>query len=129
VNRTGRFAASCLLIAVVTGAVVYAVTAPRGAEIVRWCMTGWAVIAVVGVVSGVLMVRLHGKPGAGFLAAMGTGMVGRLVLSAAAALWAAQHGIEYVWALLAGIVSAYLPLQAFEVIWFFRESGRHDGIR
>ena len=128
-NRTGRFAAICVLIAVVTGIAVYAVAVPRGAEIVRWSMTGWAIMVVIGVISGLWMVRVHGKPGSGFLAAMGTGMLARLFLSTAAALWAAQHGIEYVWSLLAGLVSGYLPLQAFEVAWFFREARRHDGSR
>jgi hypothetical protein len=129
VNRTGRFATLCTLIAVVTGVAVYAVAAPRGGEIVRWSMTGWAIVAVIGVVTGIWMVRVHGKPGSGFLAAMGAGMLARLFLAAAVALWAAQHGIEYVWAFLAGLFTGYLPLQAFEVTWFFREARRHDGIR
>jgi len=128
-SRTGRFAAVCGLIAVATGVAVYAVATPRGAEITRWSMTGWAIMAVTGVVTGLWMVRVHGKPGSGFLAAMGTGMLARLFLSAGVALWAAQHGIEYVWAFLAGLVTGYLPLQAFEVAWFFREARRHDGIR
>ena len=128
-SRSGRFAVVCGLIAVATGVAVYAVAVPRGAEIVRWSMTGWAIMAVTGVVTGLWMVRVHGKPGSGFLAAMGTGMLARLFLSAGVALWAAQHGIEYVWAFLAGLVTGYLPLQTFEVAWFFREARRHDGIR
>ena len=128
-NRTGRFAAICIPIAVVTGIAVYAVAAPRGAEIVRWSMSGWAIMAVVGIATGLWMVRVHGKPGSGFLAAMGTGMLARLFLSAAVALWAAQHGIECVGAFLAGLFTGYVPLQAFEVTWFFREARRHDGIR
>jgi hypothetical protein len=128
-NRAGRFAIVCILIAVASGVAVYAVASPRGAEIVRWSMTGWAITAVVGVVTGLWMVRVHGKPGSGFLAAMGTGMLARLFLSAAVALWAAQHGIEYVWAFLAGLVAGYLPMQAFEVTWFLREARRRDGRR
>ena len=128
-NRAGRFAVVCALIAVVTGTAVYVLAVPRGVEIVRWSMTGWAIMAVIGVVTGLWMGRVHGKPGSGFLAAMGAGMLARLFLSAAAALWAAQHGIEYVWSLLAGLVAGYLPLQTFEVAWFFREARRHDGIR
>jgi hypothetical protein len=128
-NRSGRFAAICGLIAVATGVAVYVFAAPRGAEIVRWSVSGWAIMAVTGIVTGLWMVRVHGKPGSGFLAAMGTGMLARLFLSAGVALWAAQHGIECVWAFLAGLFTGYLPLQAFEVVWFFREARRHDGIR
>ena len=128
-SRSGRFATICLLIAATTGVAVYAFAAPRGAGIVRWSMAGWAIMAVVGVITGLWMVRVHGKPGSGFLAAMGTGMLARLFLSAAVALWAAQQGIEYVWAFLTGLFTGYLPLQAFEVAWFFREARRHDGIR
>jgi len=128
-NRPGLFAAISGPLAVASGIAVYAVAAPRGAEIVRWSMSGWAIMAVVGVASGVWMVRVHGKQGSGFLAAMGTGMLARLFLSAGVALWAAQHGIECVWAFLAGLFTGYLPLQAFEVVWFFREARRHDGIR
>ena len=128
-TRTGTFATLCGSIAVASGITVYAVAAPRGVEIVRWSMGGWAIMAAVGVITGLWMVRVHGKPGSGFLAAMGTGMLARLFLSAGGALWAAQYGFEYVWAFLAGLVAGYLPLQAFEVTWFFREARRHDGIR
>ena len=128
-SRAGTFGAICGMIAVATGVAVYAVAAPRGAEIIRWSVTGWAIMAVTGVVTGLWMVRVHGKPGSGFLAAMGTGMLARLFLSAGGALWAAQHGIGLVWAFLAGLVAGYLPLQAFEVAWFFREARRRDGIR
>jgi hypothetical protein len=128
-NRTATFATLCGLIAVTSGIGVYTVAAPRGVDIVRWSMGGWAIMAAVGVITGLWMVRVHGKPGSGFLAAMGTGMLARLFLSAAVALWAAQHGVEYVLAFLAGLSTGYLPLQAFEVTWFFREARRHDGIR
>jgi len=123
------FAAICGLIAAASGIAVYLVAAPRGAEIVRWSMGGWAIAAAVGVIAGLWMVRVHGKPGSGFLAAMGTGMLARLFISAAVALWAARHGIECVSAYLAGLFTGYLPLQAFEVTWFLREARRHDGTR
>jgi len=128
-NRSGLFAAICGLISAASGIAVYLVAAPRGAEIVRWSMTGWAIMAVIGFTTGLWMVRVHGKPGSGFLAAMGAGMLARLFISAAVALWAARHGIEYVSAYLAGLFTGYLPLQAFEVTWFFREARRHDGTR
>ncbi len=92
-------------------------------------MTGWAIMAIIGVITGLWMVRVYGKPGSGFLAAMATGMLARLFLSASVALWAAQHGVGYVWAFLAGLFAGYLPLQAFEVAWFFREARKHDGTR
>lgn len=118
----GRFAVVCGTIALVSGAAVWTFAAERGPETLRWSLLGWAVMAVSGVGAGVWMARVHGRPGTGFLLALGTGMLARLFGAAAGALWAAQHGVEAVWAYLAGLSAGYLPLQAFESVWFLRRT-------
>lgn len=125
-SDTGRFAVFCVLIAACSGAAVLAYALPRGEHVVRWSVLGWLIMAVIGVAAGIWMVRVHGRPGSGFMAALGAGMLTRLLVSAAVALVAAQQGIEIVWAYLIGLFTGYLPLQVFELTWFLRKArNRH----
>ena len=121
---TGRFAAICMAVALFSGLAVLLFAMPRGEQFLRWSLFGWSSMAMIGVAAGLWMVRVHGRPGSGFMAALGAGMLARLFVSAAGALVAGQQGIEVVWAYLAGLVTGYLPLQVFELTWFYRRSGR-----
>jgi len=120
-SDTGRFTVVCTLIALGSGAAVLAYALPRGEEVVRWSGLGWLIMAVIGVAAGIWMVRVHGRPGSGFMAALVTGMLARMLVAAAVALVAAQQGIEIVWAYLVGLFTGYLPLQVFELTWFLRK--------
>ncbi len=121
-SAVGSFARISIVIALLSGALVAVVAAPRGEPVLLWSLLGWLIMALIGVVAGVWMVRVHGRPGSGFLMALGTGMLARLFISAAGALAAAQQGVDIVYAYLAGLFTGYLPLQVFEVTWFFRRA-------
>ena len=115
------FASIGVAIALLSALPVLAFGRSHGRPILVWSLAGWAVMAVVGIAAGVWMVRSHGRPGSGFLAAVAGGMLSRLFLSAAGAAWAARQDIETVWAFLGGLVAGYVPLQAFELTWFIRK--------
>ena len=115
-----RFASIGVAIALLSALPVLALGRAHGREILVWSLGGWALMAVVGIAAGVWMVRSHGRPGSGFLAALAGGMLSRLFLSAAGAAWAARQDIETVWAFLGGLAAGYVPLQTFELAWFIR---------
>lgn len=121
---TGRFAVVSIAIVTASGLVVAAIAGPRGEPFLRWSLSGWSIMAGIGVATGLWMVRVHGRAGSGFMTALGTGMLARLFVSAAGAFVASRQGIEAVWAYLPGLVSGYLPLQVFEMAWFYRKTRR-----
>ena len=102
------------------GLLVGGVAASRGATALAWVLTGWGVMAVAGVAGGAWAVSRHGRPGAGFLVAVGACMLTRLFAGSAAAVAAASVGMQAVWALLAGAGVTYVVLQVFELSWFLR---------
>ena len=116
----GRFLVPCGAIAGLSGALLFLAAFPRGEGFLRWSLLGWVVMASIGVVGGVWAVRAHGRPGAGFIVAIGTCMLARLFASALGAWGAARHGMPAVWPYLTGLTAGYVPLQLFELGWFVR---------
>jgi len=96
------------------------VALPRDGVVLRWGLTGWLLTAAFGVAGGAWAVSRHGRPGNGFLMALGVCMLARLFLFVAGPLAASPLGMEAVWACLVGLAAGYLPAQATEVIWFAR---------
>jgi len=119
-----RFGAIATSIAALSGFLVLALGRSQGQRVLVFCVAGWAIMAIVGVAAGAWMVRAHGRPGSGFLAALAAGMLARLFLSAAGAAWAARHDVQTVWAFLGGLFAGYVPLQVFELTWFIRRDRR-----
>jgi hypothetical protein len=117
-----RFAILGGVIAVGAGLALLPVGLARGGMALRWGAIGWAIMAVIGVVGGAWLARMHGRQGSGFLVALGTCMLARLFASVGGALGAAISGMDAVWPFLAGLCAGYVPLQAFEMIWFVRRS-------
>jgi hypothetical protein len=111
-------------IALLTGLAVLWAASPRGEPILVGSLLGWGIMAATGTATGIWMIRVYGKPGSGFLAAIAAGMLARLFLGAGGAWWAARQGKEMVWAYLVGLLAGYLPLQLFELAWFFRKARR-----
>lgn len=115
-----RFLVLCGSIAALSALLLCWVAVPRGEDFLRWSLLGWVVMASIGVVGGVWTVRMHGRPGAGFVVAIGSCMLARLFASALGAWGAARHGMPAVWPYLTGLTAGYLPLQLFELGWFVR---------
>ena len=121
-GAAGRFLIVCGVIALVSGAALAWFGSARGEGFLRWSLLGWLVMASIGVVGGVWAVRVHGRPGAGFIVAIGTCMLARLFASALGAWGAARHGMPAVWPYLTGLTAGYVPLQLFELGWFVRRA-------
>ncbi len=83
----------------------------------RWALTGCALMAIVGVVSGVSLVRSHGRAAHGFFVALGASTLARLGAAALGAWGAAVAGDGAVVPYLAGLAAGYVPLQVLEVGW------------
>ena len=131
-----RFAILGGAIVILAGLAVLPVGLAHGELALRWGAVGWAVTAVTGVAGGAWMARLHGRQGSGFLVALGTCMLARLVASVGGALGAAVIGRPAVWPYILGLCVGYVPLQLFEIGWFLRwarirdrEAGRSVGRR
>ena len=121
-SGTGRLTVACVLIAVASGLGVLALATPHGGLALRWGLIGWSIMALAGVVGAVWAAAVHGRPGSGFLLALGTCMLARLFGAALGAWGAARHGMEAVWPYLGGLAVGYVPLQLFELTWFLRKA-------
>ncbi len=122
VSAAGRYAIWSGAVALAAALPLIAFAAAEGWAAARWSLLGWAIMALIGVGGGAWCVRRHGDPGAGFMLALGTCMLARLIASALGAAMAAGHGMEAVWPYLAGLVVTYLPLQIFEMSWFLHQT-------
>lgn len=116
----GRFLMLGVAIAGLSGTILGWSASPRGEGFLRWSMLGWLLMTAIGICGGVWTVRVHGRPGAGFVIAVGSCMLARLFASALGAWGAVRHGMPAVWAYLAGLTVGYVPLQLFELGWFVR---------
>ena len=123
-SAAGRYAIWSGAVTLAAALLILAFAAAEGWAPARWSLLGWAIMAVTGVGGGAWVVRRHGDPGPGFLLALGTCMLARLIASALGAATAAVYGMEAVWPYLAGLVATFLPLQIFEMSWFLRQTRR-----
>ncbi len=118
-GRGGRFVLAASAVAVAAGVVLLAATRSAGGS-ESWALAGWGPMAAIAVGSGGAMAARHGRPGSGFLAALAVGMLSRLTVAAALGLVATRAGETAVLSYVAGLAAGFLPLQAFEVVWFYR---------
>jgi hypothetical protein len=97
-----------------------------------WALLGWAIIAVTAVAGGWALETWHGRPGAGFLAALAACILARLfggTAGAFAASAAPAAGDDPVRAFLVGLVATFLPLQLLEIVWFVRKARKTTPVR
>lgn len=118
-GRSGRFLLAASAVGVAAGAVALAATEAAGGS-GPWALAGWGPMAGIGLGSGGAMAARHGRPGSGFLAALVAGMLSRLTVAAALGLVATRAGEPALLSYVAGLAAGFLPLQAFEVVWFYR---------
>lgn len=106
-------------VAIVTLAVAGRFAAPSTA----WALVGWLVMAPIFVVGGARLVRALGAGGHDFMLALVACMLSRLLTAAVGAAAAVRVGQgTAVPAYVAGMLAAFIALQAFEVIWFVRKT-------
>ena len=97
---------------------VLATLVPRNDDVaLRWALTGCGLMAVVGIVSGVSLVRSHGRAAHGFFVALGASTLARFGAAALGGWGAALAGDGAVAPYLAGLAAGYVPLQVLEVGW------------
>lgn len=87
---------------------------------IAWSLSGWLILAAVGAADGVWLNLRYGQAGSGFLLAMVTGMLARMLVVGIGTFLAFRAGEAAPWAFLAGVAAGFVPLQVFEVIWFLR---------
>ena len=77
-STTARaFAWRATLVALLGGAAAAALAAGRPPADRVWVLLGWGVLAVAGTLGGAWLASEHGKPGSGFLVALGAGVAAR----------------------------------------------------
>lgn len=112
-----RFALSSSAVALAAGVAAVPLVAPPTAG---WAAFGWAVAAATGLVGGIALALRHGDPGHGFIAAVGGGLALRMLGFAAVVALAVRTGREALVAGLIGFGAAFVAVQLFEMIWFYR---------
>lgn len=98
--------------------------AGRLGDSLGWTLAAWFLVSLIGVMAGGWVVSQHGKPGNGFLAGLVGGILARMTLAVLGGALAMSSGRAAVVAFLAGVVAGFVPVQIFEVFWFFRSSAR-----
>jgi len=121
-NIARSFAARAAVVALVGGAVAAALAAGRPAGDRAWLLLGWAILAIAGTLGGAWLAREHGKPGSAFLVALGAGVAARFLAVAGGCVAAALAGKSAITAYAVGLVAGFVPVQAFEAVWFLRRT-------
>jgi hypothetical protein len=116
------FAARAAIAALAGGVAAALLSLGRPAGDRVWVLAGWAVLAFAGTLGGAWLAREHGKPGSGFLVALGAGVAARFVAVAGGCVAAALAGNGALTAYAVGLLTGFVPVQAFEAIWFFRRT-------
>jgi hypothetical protein len=89
-----------------------------------WVVGGFLAMALPGVAGGAWLAREHGRAGSSFVAVLQAGMLVRLALAAMVAMSAAHAGGPAMAASMAGLAAGFLPVMAFEMVWFARTEAR-----
>jgi hypothetical protein len=122
-STTARaFAWRATLVALLGGAAAAALAAGRPPADRVWLLLGWGVLAVAGTLGGAWLASEHGKPGSRFLVALGAGVAARFVAVAGGCVAAALAGKSALTAYATGLIAGFVPVQAFEALWFLRRT-------
>lgn len=119
-----RYACWGALLAVASAAGVLLLASPVRREALIWGAVGWLAMTFVGVASGTWLVVHHGNPGQGFLAGLVGGMLARLLALTAGAVGVVLAGGGGIWGFAVGSTAGFLPLQAYEIAYFYLKDKR-----
>ena len=117
-----QFALVALGLATLVAGAMLVLVGPSDPVAVRWAITGWGLMTVIGVLSGAGLVRFHGQAAHGFFVVIGAALLVRLVSSAVGAWGAATAGERAIGPYLTGLAAGYLPLQLLELGFFLRRT-------
>lgn len=123
-NAALSYALPCSLLAMLLALGLTWAIRSRSRDELVFALLGWAVVALTAVVGGSWIANRHGRAGTGFLLALQSCMLARLALAAGGAFVAWKAGDDAVRAFLIGLVVGFLPLQTFEIVWFYRRTQR-----
>jgi hypothetical protein len=117
-----RFASSFVVGASVTAVVSAVASYAVLGSFSPWTTYGLAAMAIPGLTSGMWLARSHGRPGAGFIVALGTGMTLRIALLSIVVAAAARQGNTELTQTLTGVVFGFVPLTVFELVWLAKRT-------
>lgn len=117
-----RLASSFFVCAALTAAVSAAAAFAVLRSASPWTLCGFAAMAIPSLASGAWMARSHGRPGAGFVLALGTGVTLRILLLTIVVVAAARQGRGELTQTLAGLAFGFVPLMVFELVWLARRT-------
>ncbi len=123
-GRARRFVIGAAVVAAASGGATWMVARPATAGALLWGALGWGLMAAIGLSTGAWLAAAYGSAGSGFLAAIVTGILGRLAATLVGAVAAASAGRGSLWAFLTGLGSGFVPLAAFEAVFFYRAGRR-----
>lgn len=122
VSRPWRFALYGSGVALAAGVSWLMGSTAAGVSRPGWGIAGWAASTVPGVAGGVWMASRLGRPGAGFVAALGLTMAARAIAVGGGLIGALRVGDGATGSFLGGFATCFLPWIVFEIVWFVRES-------
>jgi hypothetical protein len=116
------YALQCSLLAIILALGLLLTLRSQSQTFLGFAMLGWGVMALTAVPGGAWVASRHGRSLTAFLVALQSCMLARLALAAGGAFVAWKAGGDAVRAFLIGLVVGFLPLQTFEIIWFYRRT-------
>jgi hypothetical protein len=98
----------------------------RGAsgERFAWAVRGFLAMALPVLGAGWWLAREHGRAGGAFVLALGAGFILRAAFLAIVVAAAARRGPDALTGALGGLAAGFVPLTAFEMLWFSRRAHR-----
>jgi len=117
-----RFAACAALTAAIAAGVLFLALQGSAPEASAWAMAGFAAMALPTLLTGAWLAHEQGRVGVAFVIAMSAGLLLRAGLLAVVVGAAARQGPPSLAPALYGLVLGFVPLTAFEMIWFARRA-------
>jgi hypothetical protein len=121
-----NFASGAAISAALAAAVLGLALRGASSAASTWATAGFAAMALPILATGAWLAHEQGRAGVSFVIALGTGLLIRAMLLVLVVAGAASQGPAMLKGVLAGLAIGFVPMTAFEMIWFSR---RAQGIR
>jgi len=123
-GRARRFVLGAAAVSAASGGAAWALCRPAAPGALLWGALGWGLMAAIGLSTGAWLAAAYGTTGSGFLAAVVTGILGRIAATLGGAVAAASAGRGPLLAFLVGLGSGFAPLLVYEAAFFYRAGRR-----